>query len=252
VPLLCARCHNDLPTEETGELTYCSHCGAAQIALSEELREQFEQQQLATADLDGHASQAPSLMESLPLTAGDPTAVVWSSALQLIALAAAVFAVLMLLQILLAPVALLTTLWLFGAPIILLGIYCARNPATRVTSGFGARLGLLSGLSLGITGFAVQTIEICVKRFVFHHGSEIDESIVSLIAQMQTQQQPQLAQMSAEQADIVRHFYSYFAIPEFVVGGALIMALSFLVFYALYSAIAGSFSGFLRARAAAR
>jgi hypothetical protein len=252
VPHLCARCHNDLPTEDNGELTYCSHCGAAQIALSEELREQFEQQQIAKENPDGHITPAPSLSDSLPVSAGDPTAVVWSSALQLVALTAAVFAVLMLLQMALAPIALLTTLWLFGAPIILLGIYCARNPTTRVSSSFGARLGLLSGISIGITGFAVQTMVLFVKRFVLHHGSEIDGSILSLVAQMQTQQQQQLAHMSAEQADIVRHMYSYFTIPEFVVGGALIMAFSMLTFYSLYSGIAGSFSGFLRSRAGAR
>jgi hypothetical protein len=217
--------------------------------LSEELREQFEQQQTAAED---PASDAPSLIDSLPVSAADPTAIVWSSALQLIALAAAVFAALMLLQIAIAPIALLTMLWLFGAPIILLGIYCARNPLTRVSSSFGARLGLLSGVSIGITGFIVQTMVLFIKRFVLHRGSDIDQGIVSLFTQMQAQQQQQLSQVSAEQADIVRHMYSYFTVPEFVVGGALISALLFLALYAVYSAIAGSFSGFLRARAVAR
>ena len=36
----CPRCHTLLTNEDSGVLMYCTHCGAPQVLLSEELREQ--------------------------------------------------------------------------------------------------------------------------------------------------------------------------------------------------------------------
>lgn len=245
---LCSRCHNDLSTEDTGELTYCPHCGAAQIQLSEELREQFEQQQLVAQHAADGITPAGPPPESAEPVVTDPSAVVWPRALNLIAFASAIFAAVMTLMLALPPLVLVVLLWMLGAPIILLGIYCAKNPATRVTTAFGARLGLLSGLTIGSTFITVDILAMFVERFILHHGAELDSQFGASLDQMRTT----LTQVSPNDPATLQYMLDMLKVPEFHAGLALAGCALVVILYSVYSTAAGAFSGALRSRSTAK
>ncbi|QMV19028.1 hypothetical protein GOB94_10335 [Granulicella sp. 5B5] len=236
---LCPRCHGDLPTEVTGELLYCPHCGAPQVILSEELREQFEQQRDA-------AVIPPDAADNLPLEpVSDPSGILWPQALQLIALSAALFAVLMLITLAFPPLGLLAFLWTLGAPIVLLGIYAARNPSSRITARFGARFGLLTGLAIGVAGMIVNTLSTLVARFALHQGAELDHQLL----QAATAQSPIIQQLAAQQPADYKAYIALFNIPEYRAGLLLAGTLMLVVLYSVYTLLAGAFAGLLRSRA---
>jgi predicted RNA-binding Zn-ribbon protein involved in translation (DUF1610 family) len=245
-PRLCPRCHADLPTEDTGELTYCPHCGAAQIILSEELREQFEQQQLTAPPSSDDASTATLHSDSTEPPITDPAAIAWPRALQLVALAGAAFAAAMVLTLALPPLVLVLLLWMLGAPIILLGIYCAKNPTTRVTTGFGARLGLLSGLSVGIVFMTVDILGMFVQRFLLHKGAELDAQFAASLEQARSM----FAQLNPSDPSAFQRSLDLLKVPEFHAGFALAGCAAVIAVYAIYSTATGAFSGALRSRSA--
>ncbi len=242
---LCSRCHGDLPVEVSGDLLYCPHCGAPQVILSEELREQFEQQQLAAQN---PASAAE--MENLPIEpVSDPTAIVWPRALQLIALGGALFGLLLLAGLTFPALGLFAVLWLLIAPIVLVGIYAARHPQSRITVRFGARFGLLTGLSIGVAGLLIGTFRLLVMRFALHQGAVIDQQITALFAQMQS---PDVVRaFGMDKAELQRAFDLY-NLPEYRAALFLLDAAVMVGLYALYAAVAGSFSGLLRSRGSVR
>jgi len=242
---LCSRCHGDLPAEVSGDLLYCPHCGAPQVILSEELREQFEQQQSAAQNPVGAAE-----MESVPVESiSDPTAIVWSRALQLIALGGALFGLLLLVGLTFPALGVFALLWLLIAPIVLVGVYAARHPQSRITMRFGARFGLLAGLSMGVAGLLICTFRLLVMRFALHQGAAIDQWIASLLAQMQS---PEVVKaFGIDKAELQRAFDVY-NVPEYRAALFLLDATVFVGLYALYATVAGTFSGLLRSRGTAR
>ncbi len=240
-PRTCPRCRATLHYEDATSLVFCWSCGAPQVYLSEELQEQFAQQQLAPQAGD---AAAPPIE---PIT--DPTAVVWSRAIQLAGLAGAAAFALSLVTAAFPDAALLVMFWAMAAPIILMGIYCARTPRTRVTTGFGAQLGLLTGLSIALCSWVMNVIALLLTRFAFHRGSEIDGPLNAFFTTLHSQM---LAQSSA-QADpaAMQAVFQWFTVPEFRVGLVLAVGLVFFGLYLLYATLAGAFAGLLRSRAKA-
>ena len=208
-----------------------------QVLLSEELRERMAQQQ-ASAD------PAAPATEVLPLEPADPSAVLWPRALQLAALSSGVFFALCLLGGVLTPLLLVALLWTLGAPIVLLGLYCARAPHTRVTANFGARLGLLSGLAIGLAALFADTVAMLLERFVWHMGNAIDAQF----SPASPQWQQLLSQFPAADA-APQQLLHWLSVPEFRAGLGLLGFAIFLLLYAGYSMLAGAFAGLLRSRA---
>ena len=239
---LCSRCHGDLPTEVTGDLLYCPHCGAPQVILSEELREQFEQQQLAAQNPEAAANpDSPSLEAD-----SDPAAIAWAPALQLIALGGGIFALLLLVAVAFPPLGLLALLWTLGAPIVLMGIYASRNPLSRITTRFGARFGMLTGLMIGFVWLVATMVNLLVLRFVFHHGGSIDQQLTSAMDQLKS---PEFAKYFNSDPSVIQQAISTYAIPEFRAGLVLVESIVLVLLYAFYSTLAGAFAGLLRSRA---
>lgn len=238
---LCFRCHGDLPTEATGDLTYCPHCGAPQIFLSEELREQFDQQRLATANPDHNDAEAVSAE-----TVTDPEAVRWPAALQIVALGGGLFALLLLLAFALPSLSVFALLWTLVAPIVLLGAYAARNPRSRVTTRFGARFGLLTGLSIGIAGLVVNALRTLVERFLLRQGPELDQAMTQVFAQVQNQ--PMQQQLAAQDPANYQQLVALLSVPEYRVGLLLSGGVLVILLYAIYTTVTGAFSGLLRSR----
>ncbi len=240
-PRTCPRCRAALHTEDATSLVFCWNCGAPQVYLSEELQEQFAQQQ----------QLAPGDAVATPIEpVADPAAVVWSRAIRLAGLAGAVIVGLSLITAVFPSMLLLALFWAIGAPIILMGIYCARTPRTRITAGFGAQLGLLTGLSIALSSAFMNAIVLLLMRFAFHRGAELDSFIDKIFASAgaasAVPSSGDVAAASKQLAD------SWSRLPDYRVGAVLASFLMFFALYLVYATLAGAFAGLLRSRAKAR
>jgi hypothetical protein len=206
------------------------------VQLSEELHLQIDQQ------ISAQQAAANPLAEPIPQPTAAGNAVVWRGAIQIAGLAGAVAAALALLSFALPPVTLLSFFWFISAPIIVMGFYSSRFRKTRITAGFGARLGLLTGLFILIVTSTLNTIGLVLERFVFHSTAELDTQIEKLFAQVQ-------ANFATQSQQSVKIMTDMLAIPEFRVGILLSSIFFGLVLYLAYSATAGAFAGYLRSRA---
>jgi hypothetical protein len=233
-PRICPRCHAVLHREDEGALVYCWNCGAPQVQLSEELRDQIDQQI--------SAQQAAVNPRAEPIPQPAPSnAVVWRGAIQIAGLAGALAAALALLSFALPPVTLLSFTWFLFAPIIAMGYYSSRFRKTRITTGFGARLGLLTGLFILIVTSTLNTIGLVLQRYVFHSTAELDSQIAKMFAQVHTN-------FATQPQQSVKIMNDMLAIPEFRAGILLTIIFFGLTFYLAYSATAGAFAGYLRSR----
>ncbi len=241
-PRTCPRCRAALHSEDANSLVFCWSCGAPQVYLSEELQEQFAQQQMAPQPGD---AAAPPIE---PVT--DPTAVVWSRAIQLAGLAGAAALALSLVTAVFPDAALLVLLWAAAAPIILMGIYCARTPRTRITTGFGARLGLLTGLSITLSTTFMSAVSMLLSRFAFHRGEELDSFIDKMFASAGgTSVMPSSSDVAAASKQLAD---AWSRLPDYRVGAILASFLMFFVLYLVYATLAGAFAGLLRSSTKAR
>src|ERR1700740_1200044 len=80
----CPRCHTLLVNEDSGVLLYCSHCGAPQVLLSDELREQAAETAVAPIEAQTGGAVAGNFAGAglTSLDTGDPTAVDWTEAVR--------------------------------------------------------------------------------------------------------------------------------------------------------------------------
>jgi len=232
----CPRCHTLLVNEDTGVLFYCTHCGAPQVLLSEELREQAAESLSAA---NGTTVAAGNFAEAglTSLETNDPTAVDWTEAVRVAGLGGLIALGLGLISMAFQAVSVLAFLWALFAPIVVLGIYCSRRKQTRVRPGFGARLGLITGLAIALCTFAAKALELIIGRFVLHRGIEIDTTMATLFTTIHQTQAANQQPMPFNDA-----------IPEFRVG-LLLFSLGFgICIYLMYAVISGAFGGLLRSR----
>jgi hypothetical protein len=234
-PRICSRCHTVLHREDEGSLVFCWNCGAPQVQLSEELREQIDQQ-ISAQETAANPPSEPILQPIAPTYA-----IVWRGAIQCAGLAGAVAAALALLSFALPPVALLSFFWFISAPIIVLGIYSSRFRQTRITTGFGARLGLLTGLAILIATTTLKTIGLVLQRFVFHSTAEIDVQLANLFTQVHTS-------ITASSGPAAKAALDMLAIPEFRAGIVLSSIALCIAIYLAFSVAAGAFAGYHRSR----
>jgi len=234
-PRICSRCHALLHREDEGALVYCWNCGAPQVQLSEELRDQIDQQ------ISAQQAAANPLAAPIPQSTAPSNAIVWRGAIQCAGLAGAIAAALDLLSFALPPITLLSFFWFIAAPIIVMGVYSSRFRKTRITAGFGARLGVLTGLAILVVTSTLNTIGLVLERFVFHSTAELDTQIEKLFAQVHTN-------FATQSPQSVKIMNDMLAIPEFRAGILLSSIFFGLALYLAYSATAGAFAGYLRSR----
>lgn len=205
------------------------------MQLSEELRDQLDQQ------ITAQQTAADPSAQPIPSPTASRHAIVWRGAIQTAGLAGAVAAALALVAFALPPVTLLSFLWFISAPIVVLGVYSSRFHQTHITTGFGARLGFLTGLAILVVTMTLNTIGLVLERFVFHSTAAVDTQIANLFAQVHTN-------FAAQSQEAAKMAASILAIPEFRAGILLTSICMFLVLYLIYSATAGAFAGYLRSR----
>jgi hypothetical protein len=203
--------------------------------LSEDLREQAETANAAPGATVGAGNFAEAGLPSLD--AGDPTAVDWTEAVRVAGLGGLIALGLGLISMAVPPVVLLDLFWALIAPIVVLGIYCSRRKHTRIRAGFGARLGLVTGVAIAWAISTVAALQFIIGRFVLHRGPEIDSGMADVFAKLQERQ-------AAAQQPMPFNL----AIPEFRVG-LLLSSISFAIcLYLAYAMISGAFGGLLRSR----
>ena len=122
-----------------------------------------------------------------------------------------------------------------------MGVYSSRFRKTRITAGFGARLGVLTGLAILVVTSTLNTIGLVLERFVFHSTAELDTQIEKLFAQVHTN-------FATQSPQSVKIMNDMLAIPEFRAGILLSSIFFGLALYLAYSATAGAFAGYLRSR----
>lgn len=246
----CIRCHLPVFLED-GHLVYCSHCGAPQIFLSEDLQSEIEEGLRAYNERSAPAPASTETPESgetarpqrwSPLgRRGTPGQQPWPLAVQYALLSAGVALALGLASLLLPPVGLLTILWVVAAPILTVGLFHARSTNPPQESFFAARLGLLTGLLVAFCCALVFTLSLVLTRFVFHDAALLDSQLAASFAQ---QRAVVLARLGAS----VQPTVDMFAIPEYRVGLLLSVIGTSAVIYLFLSMLAGGVAGLLLRR----
>ncbi len=188
---LCARCHEPVAVSG-GALTFCPHCGAAQVFLSEEARERVADQARRFAEAqhpqpaapaeedDASAGQAAARPRYRP---AEPGGVLWSTAIQSALLVGAIAGGLGLGSFALPPISLFCLIWAALAPVAALRFYHARVPDTQLTAEFGARMGLLAAVFVALGTMAVYTPALLLMRFAFHAAGPLDAAMAAWAAQ---------------------------------------------------------------------
>ena len=250
----CIRCHMPVLLQD-GQLVFCSHCGAPQIFLSEQMQSELEDQARAFAEQNDSA--LPGLQaggegdlqdlqdgrkKGLFGKAGARGQDAWTLGVQYALLSAAVALALGLLSLLLPPASLFLLLWIVSAPILTVAFLNARPGSLPVQDlGFAARLGLLTGLLVTLCSGLVFTLNLVLSRFLLHDTAALDTQLAAAFAQQRT---AVLARLGAE----AKPTLDLLAVPEFRVGLLLAVLLLSAFFYLLLSTVAGALAGFVLRR----
>jgi predicted RNA-binding Zn-ribbon protein involved in translation (DUF1610 family) len=230
---ICHRCHNVLTLQDDGTLSYCPNCGAPQVTLSEELREQAElQRQEFEAGTDAHG-QPVVKASSLDLLMR------WRPAIGIAAIVAAGLSVLAA-----AMPAMELLAWI--APALVLSIYSIRHRETLITASVGARVGVVCGIFSAFGMTLAMSARMLVQRLAFHHPSDVEANMSMLLAQSKAQA---IAQGGAAGAATFDHILST---PELFAGFFLTAVITGAVFLLVLSTAGGAFAGFVRSKTRVR
>lgn len=227
---------------------YCNVCGAPQIFLSEELQEQ------AALALEGYAANTAPAPPPAPVdTAGMPLAQRrslrherrqeqgrWPLAVEYALLSSGIAFGLDLAGLAFAPLLLVAWLWIFSAPTLTVGFYGNRVRSGRLTAGFAARVGLLTGLLVAVSCAAVFTLSLVLARFALKTGA-VDTQIAEAIAQVR-------ANALAQYGNAAQPLLPLLGIPEFRVGMLLWMLTVTTALYLVLSMATAGLTGLLLGR----
>jgi hypothetical protein len=138
-----------------------------------------------------------------------------------------------------SPVWPLSLLWMAAAAAWAVTLYARRQRPGWVTTGAGARIGLVTGLLAGWLAFAASGTALYAMRFLFREGKEFDEPWNALVAQMA--QQWQSMSLDPRAAAGLKRFAVWLLSPEgragTVLGGLMLLEVALLVFAAAGGAI---------------
>ena len=246
----CIRCQHPL-TIEGGQLCFCGVCGAPQIFLSEELQEQ------TTLDVQRYSERATAAAEPPPAEALDSSDLSaakrrslrrehrarqgrWPLAVEYALLSSGIALGLDLAGLVFAPLLLLAWLWIFSAPTLTVGFYNARVRAGKLSAGFAARLGLLTGLLVSVACAILFAVSLLVMRFALKNGV-VDTQIAEALAQIRANAQAQYGSAAQPMLHLL-------GIPEFRVGFLLWMGAVTAGLYLLLSTATAGLAGLLLSR----
>jgi len=210
--ITCSRCHQAVPSDSC----YCPACGLPQLVYSSE---------------ESGGTFQPEREAAIP---HDPSSVEWRSALRVAAILAVPAG---LLSCGFSPVGLLGLFWVAAAAAWAVGLYVRRQRSAGITTGAGARIGLVTGLIAGWLAFGATALAFFAKRFWLHQGQDFDQVWQAMVNQtMQQQMQAANADLQAANA-----FRSLMLSPEGRAGllliGMLVLEIALLGFAAAGGAL---------------
>ncbi|MDE1155761.1 MAG: hypothetical protein PW735_08525 [Acidobacteriaceae bacterium] len=235
---LCPRCRYAVTFEDEGSLIYCTHCGAPQVRLSDALLEQMDADRASISqDEDREASSS-----SRPAPPPVPGAVSWPSAVRAAAITGLVALLFALLSLAVPVASALGIFWALGAPAVAMAIYSSRARDTQIHAGFGARLGVLTGMAIMLAMTVVNSTSMVITRYVFHNTALADAQFDQLFAQARA------SMLASGNAAEMMPFVHTLDIPEFR-AGILLASLGVTgLIYLGFTAIQGAIAGALRTR----
>ncbi|MGA7259018.1 MAG: zinc ribbon domain-containing protein [Terracidiphilus sp.] len=208
----CSRCHQAVPAESC----YCPACGLPQLFYSSE---------------GGGGTYVP---ESTAAALRDPSSVEWRSALRTAAMLAVPAG---LLSCGFSPVGLFGLFWIAAAAAWAVSLYVRRQRPVGITTGAGARIGLVTGLMAGWMAFGATGVAFFGMRFWFHQGQAFDQMWQAMVNQSLQQQ------VQAVSADVqaLNGFRNLLLSPQgragLMLAGMLILELALLGFAAAGGAL---------------
>lgn len=216
--VVCTRCHQSVPADSC----FCSACGLPQLVYL----------------TDEGAVSAPA--ERWTEAMRDASAVDWKPALR----AAALFAVPAgVLCCDFSPVSRISLIWMASAAAWAVALYVRRQRAAWITTGAGARIGLVTGLMAGWLAFAVTAFALFAERVLLHRGPQMDADWYAQIDVLESLTQKMMGQL-ADPAQIQAQKNLWLS-PEGHVGmitfGAVITALMLMLFSMLGGALGARF-----------
>ncbi len=155
----CSRCHQPVDADSC----YCPSCGLPQLVYSSE------------------ANGVEAHQEKLNQAVSDASVVEWRPALRaamLLALPAG------LLSSEVSPAGLLSLFWMISAAAWAVSVYVRTQRPAWITTGAGARIGLVTGLMAASLSFSITGVSLFVQRFALHQGAAMDAQWRTLVDAM--------------------------------------------------------------------
>jgi hypothetical protein len=205
--ITCTRCHQAI----LAEACFCPTCGLPQLQYSAE-------------NVPG---QAPPERFTEPVR--DAGTVDWKRALRLCVALAVPAGVLCSLF---SPVSIFGLLWMSIAAAWTVSLYLRSQRPAWITTGAGARIGLVTGLVGGWTAAAASGITLFAMRFGMHQGKSLDETWSTIVSGEVA------AQWAAAGVDAqtIAVYKNWLLSPEGRAGAmlsAVLLLVSMLVFFAV-------------------
>jgi hypothetical protein len=220
--ILCSRCHQPVGEEDC----FCPGCGLPQLVFSTEI----------SADQPGPEQRVQAIR--------DAGSVEWKSALRAALLVAVPTG---LLSSELTTVGTLGVFWMAAAAAWAVTLYWRSQKPAWITTGAGARIGLVTGLIAAWVTFTVSSAALFVDRYLLHHGEQIDGEWKSTTAAVVAQQKEILSGFSqfdpAQVQAVNAQYQALFLSPEGhagVVASHLVVKAAFLLLFAVFGGMLGA------------
>jgi prepilin signal peptidase PulO-like enzyme (type II secretory pathway) len=217
--LFCHRCEEPLLSGDDSP-SFCSHCGAPQIYLSDALE--------AVTSVSGDSTGV--------LPPPHPQQIDWKAAILCALLVALVSGLLSVASTRLPAFSFINWLWTISASMVALTLYQRRRPDALMDVGVGTKIGVLVGLALIASIGVFMAVAGLIARFGLHHMVSFDSELRAQIEKA--------ASANPQPADLMRFIYS----PEFK-AGIMLAGFSMLAgLVILMSTVGGAVGGLLRTR----
>lgn len=217
----CNRCHQSLSAESC----FCPTCGLPQLVYSSE-----EGSPAATTERWTGAVH-------------DAATVEWKPALRFAMLLAIPAGLLSCGQ---SPLWPLSLLWMAAAAAWTVTLYTRRQRPGWITTGAGARIGMVTGLIAGWLTLAMSSVTLYSLRYVFRQGKEMDDAYASGVAWMS--QWFQSLNPDPQAVAEFKHRMAWSLSPEGRAGSALTSAIVSQMAFVLFAAAGGALGARLLAR----
>jgi len=219
--LTCNRCHQIVQVENC----FCPTCGLPQL--------------IYAPDTPDNQTPADRWAEA----ARDASMVDWKPAMRAAVLLAVPAG---LLSSGLSPVGFFGLFWMAAAAAWAVALYVRGQQPAWITTGAGARIGLVTGLLAAWLAFTISGSDLFVERFVLHQSSQIDsewKSRVEMSQQMTQQWASGLDSSDAAQAQAIRTQVQTWMLSPWGHAGIEVFSLAFNSIFLLFFAVGGGALG---------